>query len=97
VALLLYYALMVAMLIQATKAVAAARGTVLYPLAIFVAMYAIWQPIHYTLVFGDYGTALPDTIVKLGLLRLVIRMLETAAPASQPHPAVQPAGGPTGG
>jgi len=76
IGLVLFYTMLVALVVYAIRCVRLCAGTVLYPLAIFIAMGTIWKPIHFTLVFGGYDSDLPQTIMILGLLRLAIRMHE---------------------
>jgi hypothetical protein len=85
VGMLLMYALMIMAAYYSTVYVRLCWGTLLQPLAIFVAIQSIWTPIHYTLVFGGYDAQLPNTLLMAGLLRLLIRMQhEMQAEAPQP-------------
>jgi hypothetical protein len=74
VGLVLLYALMITAAFYSYQCVKLCRGTPLLPVAIFLAIGLIWQPVHYTFVFGGYDGALPQAIFDVALLRLVIRM-----------------------
>jgi hypothetical protein len=87
VGLVLFYALMIGAAICAYRCVQRCRGTVLMPAAIFVAVQAIWQPVHFTFVFGGYDGDVPQQIFVVGLLRLLMRMREQLGVATAPLPA----------
>jgi hypothetical protein len=74
----LFYAFMIAGSVYSYKAVQLARGTGLFPVAVFLAIQLIWQPIHYTFVFGGYNVAFPDLIFQIAILRLVWRLIPQA-------------------
>jgi hypothetical protein len=74
----LFYALMIAGSVYSYRAVQLARGTRLFPVAVFLAIQLVWQPIHYTFIFGAYNTALPDLIFQIAMLRLVWRLIPQA-------------------
>ena len=50
------------------------RGTIFFPVAVYLAIQLIWGPIHYTLVFGAYEVYLPDLLFQVACLRLLFRM-----------------------
>jgi hypothetical protein len=66
------------------------RGTPLFPVAVFMAIQLIWGPVHYTFVFGGYNGYLPDLIFRLGILRLLIRLLDQGLVAPAPAPGIAP-------
>ncbi len=71
VGLILYYALLVYLAIYAARIIRAAEDTRFYPLALFVGLILIWEPINYTLVFGAYDSGLPNTIFAVGMLKMI--------------------------
>jgi hypothetical protein len=82
----LLYVLMIAAAIEACRCVRRCRGTLLFPVAIYLAIQLVWYPINYTLIFGAYNVDMPEIIFLVGLLRLVMRMSEQhAAVQAQPE------------
>jgi hypothetical protein len=96
VGLVLFYALMIATAVYSVRCVNRCRGSPLYPLSVFVAVQAVWTPIHFTFVFGGYDGSLPQQIFLLALLRLIMRMTDERQLAHAPSAATSPAmtGGP---
>jgi hypothetical protein len=94
VGLLLLYALMIVSAVYGWGCVQRCKGTLLQPVAIYLAIQLIWIPINYTFIFGAYNSAMPEQIFLVALLRLVMRMAErlpASSPASgltQPNPGV---------
>ena len=82
--LVLLYVLMISSAVIACRYVRRAKGTLLYPVAIYVAIQLIWYPINYTLIFGAYDSDLPQIILLVGLLRLLMRMADEAKLQSSP-------------
>lgn len=76
VGLVLYYLLMISMARYAIRMFRAARHTGLFPLALFIGIPLIWEPIHYTLIFGGFETGFPNTVYALGMLKLVSSSVE---------------------
>jgi hypothetical protein len=74
--LVLFYALMLTTMTYAVRMTQKCRNTALQPLAIFLAAFFIWYPVHFTFVFGAYSTNAPEVLFYAGLLRLLIRMSE---------------------
>jgi hypothetical protein len=89
VGLILYYTLLVVTAFYAVRTVRLCQGTPLYPLAMFVALGAVWSPIHFTFIFGSYGGDLARSILMIGLLRLLLRMSAATSPAASATPANQ--------
>jgi hypothetical protein len=93
IGMILLYALMGTIAYWSVVYVRRCWGTPLQPLAIFVAVQAIWSPIHYTFVFGAYDSQLPQTFLLAALLRLLIRTIKEAQPAQRlPSAASVPLG-----
>jgi hypothetical protein len=76
IGLVLLYVLTISAAWYAYQCVNECRGTILFPVAVFMAIQLIWWPIHYTFVFGGYDGYLPDTIFQIAILRLLIRLSE---------------------
>ena len=74
--LVLYYALMIVAAVYSVISVRRCRGTPLLPLAIFLAMRLIWDPIHFTFVYGAYDANVCEMFLLVGLLCLAFRMLK---------------------
>jgi hypothetical protein len=91
-----FYVLMIGSAACAVACVRRCRGTILSPVAIFLAAQLVWYPIHFTLIYGSYNMDMPQQVFLAALLRLVIRMEEkervaldskpslSAAPAARP-------------
>ena len=75
--LILFYVFMITCAVVSVRCVRQARGTMLQPLAIFLAIQLVWIPVNFTLVFGAYNVDMPQQIFLAGLLRLLIRMFDT--------------------
>jgi len=89
VGLALLYTQFAIAIAYAIKCLRLARGTVFFPLAIFVAVRLIWKPIHFTFIFGAYNLELPDFIFLFGLLRLLVHVTaekQTTHHIPQPYP-----------
>jgi hypothetical protein len=89
VGLVLFYTMMIAGAVYSVKCVRRCRGTPLFPIAIFLAVQLVWEPIHFTLIFGAYDDELPAQLFLLGLLTLVFRMSQRAAPESTAVPTTR--------
>ena len=60
VGLVLFYALMITAAVSAVKCVRRCRGTPLLPVAIFLAVQLIWEPLAFTFIFGGYDAQVPE-------------------------------------
>lgn len=76
VGLVLLYVLMIVSAVYACRCVRRCKGTLLQPVAIYLAIQLVWIPIGYTLIFGAYDVDMPQQIFLVGLLRLVMRMAD---------------------
>jgi hypothetical protein len=74
--LFLFYVLAITSAVQACHCVRKCKGTLLQPVALFLAMQLVWFPIHFTLIFGAYNVDMPQMIFLVALLRLVMRMAD---------------------
>ena len=76
VGLALFYVLSIAAAFYSYRCVKKCSGTLLQPVAIYLAIQLTWFPINYALVFGSYDVDMPQQIFLIALLRLVMRMAE---------------------
>jgi hypothetical protein len=79
--LILYYLLLIGTAIRAWETISIARGTAYFPVSLFVGLPLVWSPLHFTIIFGGYDSALPDSIFGLALLEVVRRSLIVRSPA----------------
>ncbi len=101
IGLVLLYALLIANVVYALRAVARCRGTPLQPAAFFVAIQAIWRPVHFTFIYGAYQEEIPELFYTAGLVQLLVLMADKLAverppvgtlPLGQPRPATATVG-----
>ena len=94
VGMVLFYLYMIAAAVYSVKCVRLCRGTPLQTLAIFVAIQLVWEPFHYTLVFGGYDSQVAETVFQVSLLMLAMRTVikwkeqRTVSPPRLPEPRV---------
>ena len=89
IGMIFFYVFMVTAAVYAVKCVNRCRGTPLQMVAIFVAIQLVWEPFHYTLVFGGFDAQAPDTIFLTAVLLLLMRMserLQTVEAVTTTHP-----------
>jgi len=92
VGFILYYALIVVVALYAARLIRAAEGTDFYPLALFIGLALIWEPINYVLIFGAYDSGIPNTIFSLGMLKMIDNSLRaniSKKARSGPKPELQ--------
>jgi hypothetical protein len=95
VGLLLFYALAITSAVSACRCVRRCSGTMLQPVAMYLAIQLIWFPINYTLIFGAYNGDMPQLIFLAGLLRVVMRMADQLPATNQTAQGlIQPAPNP---
>jgi hypothetical protein len=89
--LALYLTLLLAVAGYAWRLIKAATSTPFLPLALFIGLPAVFEPIRYIFIYGAYDTALPDAIFVCGMLRLLSKGLAnwraTQRELRQPVPA----------
>jgi hypothetical protein len=83
VGLLLYYALLIYSAVYGWCLIRASKGSDFYPLALFISLVVIWEPLNYTFVFGAYDSALPNTIFAVAMLKLIHNSLRQAKSAER--------------
>lgn len=76
VGLILFYIYIITAAVLSVKCVNRCRGTPLQMISIFLAIQLVWEPFHYTLVFGAYDKQLAETMLLVSVLLLVMRMRE---------------------
>jgi O-Antigen ligase len=81
IGMILFYIFMIAAAVYSVMCVNRCRGTPLQMVAIFVAIQLIWEPFHYTLVFGGFDSQMPNTTFLVAVLLLVMRIADRAAPS----------------
>ncbi len=75
--LMLLYGLMGVIILYAVRCVRWCRGSPLQTVTFFLAIQAFWEPIHYTLVFGQYDSQLPTEIMKAGCWLVLWRLAQS--------------------
>ena len=76
IGLALLYILMIATLVQGYDCVRKSRGTILFPVAVFVTSGVAWHLFCFTIVYGGYTNDMVTAMFNAALVRLVKRMLE---------------------
>jgi len=71
VGLVFYLTLLVVAAIYAWKLIRRCQGTDYFPLALFVGIPAIYEPLQYTLIFGGFDSGFPTTLFVCGMLKLI--------------------------
>jgi O-antigen ligase len=75
VGLALYLALLFAAAGYAWRLMRAAASTPFLPLALFIGLPAVFEPIRYIFIYGAYDAGFPETIFVCGMLRLLSKAL----------------------
>jgi len=88
--LVLFYAIAITAAVYACRCARQCKGTLLQPVAIYLAIQLVWFPVDYTLIFGAYNEDMPQVIFLVGLLRVVMRMAERVKSTSSSIPAHSP-------
>jgi len=86
VGLALFYVLMVGTAVSAVRCVRQCRGTIFFPLAMFLAAQLLWWPVHFTLIYGAYNSDMPQFVYLTALVRLTFRMRQQTRLAEEPAP-----------
>src|SRR3977135_2965337 len=71
VGLVLYYALILYAALFGWRLIRTSERSDFYPLALFVSLALIWEPLNFTFVFGGYDGGLPNTIFGVGMLKMI--------------------------
>ncbi len=75
VGLALYLTLLFAVAGYAWRLIKAAASTPFFPLALFIGLPALFEPIRYIFIYGAFDTGFPETIFVCGMLRLLSKGL----------------------
>jgi hypothetical protein len=75
----LFLLLLGAMSREAWRIIMRARDTVHFPMALFICIPIVWEPLNYVFVFGGFDTALPDAIFNAGMLGMLRNTLSLSA------------------
>lgn len=76
VGLLLYYVLLIYLISYAIKLIRRSQNTPYYPITLFFAVPFIFTPFIYTFVAGFFDSSLPETILGIGMLKLLSNSLD---------------------
>jgi hypothetical protein len=95
---LLYYGLLICAAVNGARLIRAAAGTDFYPIALFIGVWLVWEPINFVAIFGSYDSGLPNTIFSIGMLKMVRNSLRLSRhvqrgnvrPASTARPVGEP-------
>lgn len=84
IGLVLLLCLMIAVFRLALLTIFKTRGTLFFPLALFVGIPFLWLPFHFIAIFGAYDNALKDLILGVGLLNIIYKSCDSV-PVAQPQ------------
>lgn len=82
VGLALFIGLLIVMARTAWRLIRRAEGTEYYPLALFIGLPLIWEPVNYIFIFGGYDSALPTAVFGVGMLKMLTHSLDAYAAQS---------------
>ena len=82
VGLTLYYVLLIYSTVYAWRLIRMTQGSHFFPLALFIGLEIIWEPINYTLVFGAFDSGFPNALFNAGMLKLLHNSLPKRAETS---------------
>jgi len=85
IGLVLLLCLMIAVFRLALLTIFKTKGTLFFPLALFVGIPFLWLPFHFIAIFGAYDNALKDLILGVGLLNIIYKSCDSV-PVAQPQP-----------
>lgn len=92
IGLALYLALLFATARYAWRLIKAAASTPFLPLALFIGLPAVFEPVRYIFIYGAFDTGFPETIFTCGMIRLglegLARWRETKPHPAEPIPAL---------
>ena len=83
VGLALYLVLLVTAAVYAWKLIRRSHRTDYFPLALFVGIPAVYEPLQYTLVFGAFDSGFPTTLFVCGMLKLISKGCDAHRPQTQ--------------
>ena len=88
IGLVLLLCLMIAVFRLALMTILKTRGTLFFPLALFVGIPLMWLPFHFIAIFGAYDNAMKDLILGIGLLNIIYKSCDSvlmAQPQLESH------------
>jgi hypothetical protein len=80
VGMVIFIGLLIVMAWTAWRLAKRAQGTPYLPIALFIGLPIIWEPINYVFIFGGYDGALPNAIFGVGMLKMLSYSLEAYIP-----------------
>jgi hypothetical protein len=86
VGLVFYLTLLVGAAIYAWKLIRRCQGTDYFPLALFVGIPAIYEPLQYSLIFGGFDSGFPTTLFVCGMLKLISKGCQAHTPQPRSAP-----------
>lgn len=90
VGLILFTIFLIASAVYGWRVIIAARNSPFLPLALFGGLTAIYKPIEYWFIFGQFDSDLPKAIFTLAILNLARRSLKASKEESQIPTGVNP-------
>lgn len=76
VGFILYYLLLIYCGVYSARLIRHCQGSDFYPLALFVGLPQIWEPINFIFIFGAYDSGIPNTLFTLGMLKIIHNSIE---------------------
>ena len=71
VGLLLYSTFIIYSAVYAWRLIRQTDGTDFFPLALFIGLAIIWEPVNYTFIFGAFDSGLPNALFNAGMLKML--------------------------
>ena len=91
---LLFSGVMILMAREAWRLIGRAKRTAFFPTSLFIGVPLIWEPFHYTLVFGGFDGAMPAAVFNLGMLKMLKNSLDAHDARVGQESALAPSAGP---
>jgi O-Antigen ligase len=85
VGLSMYLLLLVVAARYAWRLIVATRGTDFFPLALFIGIPAIYEPLQYIFIFGGFDSGFPNTLFVCGMLKLLAHGVENHRQSAKLH------------
>jgi hypothetical protein len=87
VGLTMYILLLVAAASYAWGLIVVTRGTNFFPLALFIGIPTIYEPLQYILIFGGFDSGFPNTLFLCGMLKMLSKGVKDHLPSARVHMA----------
>jgi len=91
VGMIFYYVLIIYLAYRAAKLIRECEGTPYYSLALFFGVPIFFEPFFYTFVFGGYDSDLPQTILSVGMVKLIHESVKDYKKTTEEDIEVEPA------